>query len=335
GFAAQVVHLAGGRSSGGIAGQTTLARFHELLRPGVIQALGDAFLAAQLGDTVFAAQPLQHDPDFVFCREVPARRTPYVLHHPLGRGLRRRFFQGGFGLHLRSFVTTTKPKSSLNHNLKSVPWALTGDNRRGDGGGRRATGPADLSRQPAGGAIDQVSLSLPLSFDPAAVNLSFTSLETVAGDRGQIASLSLTRPLGRRASLFATAYKDFSDRDSAGLYAGLSLSFDGGYHAATGVSSGAHGTSVTADLMKSGGDRIGSYGWRLRDSEGEQVNRHASAQYRASFGRMQAGIGQVRDSVQAHAQLGGAVIFADGDVFLANRVHDAFAVVDAGAPGVE
>ncbi|WP_271179181.1 aldehyde dehydrogenase family protein, partial [Paracoccus kondratievae] len=27
----------------------------------------------------------------------------------------------------RSFVTTTKPKSSLNHNLKSVPWALTGD----------------------------------------------------------------------------------------------------------------------------------------------------------------------------------------------------------------
>ncbi|WP_234179987.1 hypothetical protein, partial [Sphingopyxis sp. NFH-91] len=39
----------------------------------------------------------------------------------------RRFFQGGFGLHLRSFVTTTKPKSSLNHNLKSVPLALTAD----------------------------------------------------------------------------------------------------------------------------------------------------------------------------------------------------------------
>src|SRR5690606_14924213 len=128
GFAAQVVHLAGGRSSGGIAGQTTLARFHELLRPGVIQALGDDFLAAQLGDTVFAAQPLQHDPDFVLCREVPARRTPYVLHHPLSWGLRRRFSQGGFGLHLRSFVTMTKPKSSLNHNLKSVPLALTADN---------------------------------------------------------------------------------------------------------------------------------------------------------------------------------------------------------------
>jgi len=33
------------------------------------------------------------------------------------------------GLHLRSFVTTTKPQPSLNHNLKSVPWVLTGDNQ--------------------------------------------------------------------------------------------------------------------------------------------------------------------------------------------------------------
>jgi len=49
------------------------------------------------------------------------------LHHPLSGGLHRRFCIGGFGLHLRSFVTTTKPKPSLNHNLKSVPWALTAD----------------------------------------------------------------------------------------------------------------------------------------------------------------------------------------------------------------
>src|SRR5690606_24288858 len=48
-------------------------------------------------------------------------------HHPLRGSLGGRFFQGGFGLHLRSFVTTTKPKSSLNHNLKSVPLVLTAD----------------------------------------------------------------------------------------------------------------------------------------------------------------------------------------------------------------
>ncbi|MCH2459080.1 MAG: hypothetical protein MK186_13685, partial [Henriciella sp.] len=34
---------------------------------------------------------------------------------------------GVFGLHLRSFVTTTKPKHSLTYNPDFVPWALTGD----------------------------------------------------------------------------------------------------------------------------------------------------------------------------------------------------------------
>src|SRR5690606_25443663 len=72
------------------------------------------------------AQAFKHDPDFILGREVPACRPPDVLHHLLRRSLHR-FFQGGFGLHLRSFVTTTKPKSSLIHNLKSVPLALTPD----------------------------------------------------------------------------------------------------------------------------------------------------------------------------------------------------------------
>src|SRR3546814_18793399 len=60
-------------------------------------------------------------------REVATGLTPNILHHPLSRGLCRRFFQGGLGLHLRSFVTTTKPQPSLNHNLTSVPWVLTGN----------------------------------------------------------------------------------------------------------------------------------------------------------------------------------------------------------------
>jgi hypothetical protein len=65
GFAAQVLHFAGGRSAGGVTGQATLAGFHELLRPGVIQALSDAFLAAQLGNAVLATQAVEHDTDLV------------------------------------------------------------------------------------------------------------------------------------------------------------------------------------------------------------------------------------------------------------------------------
>src|SRR3546814_10854463 len=118
-----------GRGPGGVPSETALASFHELLRPGVIQALRDPFLAAQLRNAVFAAQPIENNAYLVLGREVPPCRTPDILHQPLSRGLYRRFFQGGFGLHLRSFVTTTKPKPSLNHNLKSVPLVLTADTR--------------------------------------------------------------------------------------------------------------------------------------------------------------------------------------------------------------
>ena len=116
GFAAQILHFAAGRSTGGVASQAALARLHERLRPGVIQALGNAFLAAQLRDA-----------DLVLGREMPAGLPPDVPHHPIRRGLGCRFFQGGLGLHLRSFVTTTKPQPSLNNNLKSVPLGLTTD----------------------------------------------------------------------------------------------------------------------------------------------------------------------------------------------------------------
>src|SRR3546814_3410123 len=42
-----------------------LASLHELFGPSVIQALRNAFLAAQLGNAVVAAQTFQHDPDLV------------------------------------------------------------------------------------------------------------------------------------------------------------------------------------------------------------------------------------------------------------------------------
>src|SRR3546814_20374112 len=79
------MHLAGGRRPGGVARQAALARFHELLRTDIIQALRNAFLAAQLGDTVVAAQTVQHDPDLVFGREVQSSRTQDILNHPLSR----------------------------------------------------------------------------------------------------------------------------------------------------------------------------------------------------------------------------------------------------------
>ncbi len=85
GFTAQILHLVGGGGTGGVTGQPALARLHELFGSGVIQAMGDALLAAQFGDAVLAAQAIEHDPDLVFRREMPTGRTSDILHHLLGR----------------------------------------------------------------------------------------------------------------------------------------------------------------------------------------------------------------------------------------------------------
>jgi hypothetical protein len=45
-FAAQILNLIGRGGTGDITGQAALPGFHELLRSGVVQALGDPFLAA-------------------------------------------------------------------------------------------------------------------------------------------------------------------------------------------------------------------------------------------------------------------------------------------------
>jgi hypothetical protein len=57
-LAAQVLDLIGGSSPGCIPGKPALACLQELLRPAVIQALGDPLSAAQFGDAVFAAKPV-------------------------------------------------------------------------------------------------------------------------------------------------------------------------------------------------------------------------------------------------------------------------------------
>ncbi|ELR04298.1 hypothetical protein GMDG_09025, partial [Pseudogymnoascus destructans 20631-21] len=44
---------------------------------------------------------------------------------------------------------------------------------------------------------------------------------------------------------------------------------------------------------------------------------------------------QYEDTVNASAQIEGAVVAADGDLFLTRQIDDSFAIVDVGAPDVE
>ncbi len=68
-----------------VARQTPLPSFHEVLRPFVIDALGDALTTAQLSNAVLAAQPVQDDPDLLFRGILFAGRSLDVFNELLAR----------------------------------------------------------------------------------------------------------------------------------------------------------------------------------------------------------------------------------------------------------
>jgi len=193
-------------------------------------------------------------------------------------------------------------------------------------------------------ALDQVSLGVPLFFDASSLNLSFTEIESVLGDRDRIIGLSYSRPFFHNSTVFASAFSDFENKDSFGIFAGISLPLGRNISSSMGVESGPKGVGFAGDVSKSEQQEVGSYGWHVHDAEtpfadnpvsgGLPTDRSAALSYRASFGRLEAGVQQYNNDFLATAAMDGAIAFLDGGIFFANRIDDAFAVVDVGAPNV-
>ncbi|CUX51191.1 Fimbrial usher protein [Agrobacterium genomosp. 13 str. CFBP 6927] len=222
------------------------------------------------------------------------------------------------------FVARSQRTFGDYHDIASVS-ANTSENRKISG----------LLSARAPRSLDQISASTQLAFDETSLNFSYTQLETFDERKSRLLGLSATRRFGENGNIFITAYKDLEDEGSYGVYAGLSWTFGGGISSSVGLSSNADGYSATADIAKSEQQTEGSYGWRLRGSMGNSNIVSASGSYRGSVARVAAGVDQFNGTTQAYAQVDGSIAIAGGDVFLGNRIDDAFAVVDAGAPGVE
>lgn len=196
------------------------------------------------------------------------------------------------------------------------------------------TAPGMLSARPPR-VLDQISVSTQFSFDKSNLNFSYTQLETFDERKSRLLGLSVTRPFGENGNMFITAYKDLAERGSYGIFAGLSWTFGNGLSSSSGFSSNEDGHSATAEISKPEYQTEGSYGWRLRGSRGNSDIISASGSYRGNTARVAAGVDQFNGSTQAYVQMDGSIAIAGGDVFVGNRIDDAFAVVDAGAPGVE
>jgi outer membrane usher protein len=183
-------------------------------------------------------------------------------------------------------------------------------------------------------AIDQIGLGIPVWFDSSSINLTFTQFRNALEDRTRVAGLSYSRSIIFNGTAFISAFKDFRDQNTFGVFAGVSFPL-GDITLSSGFESAADGARLVASAMKAERHEEGSYGWRIRDAEGARSDRYASASYRAPFARVAASVEQYGAASRVTAEIDGSIAYAGGGIFFGNRIDDAFAVVDVGAPNVE
>lgn len=157
-------------------------------------------------------------------------------------------------------------------------------------------------------------------------------LGTVSGN-ASIGSLTYTTSLFDRATIYATAYKDFSRTESYGATFGLSFALDA--RRTTNASLGNDRSGTYAGLQASqSATRPGEWGWRVYDTEGSLDRHVGEVEYRAQSARLTAGVDQTRSDTALRAGVQGALAMLGGGMFASNLIQDSFAVVDAGLPRV-
>ncbi|PWW04402.1 outer membrane usher protein [Hoeflea marina] len=183
-------------------------------------------------------------------------------------------------------------------------------------------------------ALEQVAVSVPLAFDSSNLNFSYTHLETTEGDHTRIVGVSYNRPVFGGSSFSVSALKDL-EAGNVGVYASLVIPIGADTTSATAAAYQEGDYAITERLTRSQGQKIGDYGWSVARQQSDSSVTQASASYRTSVGNITGRAAQRETGTQASLRLDGAVIAAGGGVFFSNRIGDAFAIVDAGAPGVD
>jgi outer membrane usher protein len=183
-------------------------------------------------------------------------------------------------------------------------------------------------------AIDRVTAGFRLP-DYSSLGLSFVHLVPASGAASNLLSAAWSRAAFAQSQVFVTAFADVTNRQNYGIFAGISMPLGESASMSTGATTSKSGTSFTTDASRPLAAESGSYGWRVRDSEGAVVDRSAAGSYRSSVGTVQAGVEQSQGNVlRGTAQVDGAIAAMGKGVFVTNRIDDSFAVVDAGTPGV-
>ncbi len=184
-------------------------------------------------------------------------------------------------------------------------------------------------------AIDFFSVGVPIDLTGGNLSFSFLHNERAAGDTFDVGSLSYSQKVTENISMHSTGFRDFSADGNTGLYVGVSVSLGDRQSLSSGLSSDSDGVGYTGTYTKTADRKPGSVGWRIQGNGGKNSYQQAGIEYHASKALLRGTIARSNSGVSGSYYVDGAVAMTADGVFLAPRIDDSFAIVDAGAPDVE
>ena len=116
--------------------------------------------------------------------------------------------------------------------------------------------------------------------------------------------------------------------------ASLWMPLGGDFSTGASVHNGPSGTSETADFSHADNNQVGSLGWLVRVNHDDETSWTASARSKLPMATVRARLAHAGGVTAGSAELAGAVVVADGGVFLTRPINDAFAIVDVGTPAI-
>lgn len=183
-------------------------------------------------------------------------------------------------------------------------------------------------------SIDQASLSVPLGLTSSAT-LSFTGLTNASAERTDLVGLSYRQRLWNDTTLLVDGFHSVDGSGKAGVLVGLSRPLGGGVGATVTGAYDRNGSRGSFDIARMERPKSSEVGWRLHGDLADERSRVIGAvSYRTPVAHVAAAVEARRGAVSAGAEATGAIAITDGGFFFADRVDDAFAVVDVGVPNV-
>ncbi len=181
----------------------------------------------------------------------------------------------------------------------------------------------------------QATLGVPLPFAGSSLGLTYVDLVPASGPATRVVGVSWSKTFAFGGTASLSAYVNVGATRSIGAFGGFSMPLGAlGYGSLGGSASGGV-NSATALVTKPLGDSPGSAGWQIQDQESRYYSRIAEGSYRSNYGVYTGRVTQTYGSLGGSVQADGAIAATRDGVFATNRVDDAFAIVNAGAPDVD